>query len=58
VVVGVRRAMPRTIISRSTYIPSVVRELYDVAFIPRIRNPSAIGFKTDEILRIITIDES
>jgi hypothetical protein len=32
--------------------------VYDVAFISGIRNPSAIGFKTDEILRIITIDES
>ena len=39
-------------------LEGVVRELYDVAFIPGIRNPSAIGFKTDEILRIITIDES
>jgi hypothetical protein len=39
-------------------IEGVVRELYDVAFIPGIRNPSAIGFKTDEILRVITIDES
>jgi len=39
-------------------IEGVVRELYDVAFIPGIRNPSAIGFKTDEILRIITIDEN
>jgi uncharacterized protein (TIGR03032 family) len=38
-------------------IEGVVRELYDVAFIPGVRNPSAIGFKTDEILRIITIDE-
>ena len=38
-------------------IEGVVRELYDVAFIPGVRNPSAIGFKTDEILRVITIDE-
>jgi uncharacterized protein (TIGR03032 family) len=38
-------------------IDGVVRELYDVAFIPGIRNPSALGFKTDEILRVITIDE-
>jgi hypothetical protein len=34
-----------------------VRELYDVAFIPGIRNSSAIGFKTDEILRVITNHE-
>ncbi len=39
-------------------LEGVVRELYDVAFIPGIRNPSALGFKTDEILRLITIDES
>src|SRR5439155_18588729 len=39
-------------------IEGVVRELYDVAFIPGIRNPSAIGFKTDEIFRVITIDEN
>jgi hypothetical protein len=34
------------------------RKLYDVAFISGVRNPSAIGFKTDEILRVITIDEN
>jgi hypothetical protein len=28
-----------------------------VAFIPGVRNPSALGFKSDEILRVITIDE-
>jgi uncharacterized protein (TIGR03032 family) len=39
-------------------VEGVVRELYDVAFIPGIRNPSALGFKTDEILRVITIDEN
>jgi uncharacterized protein (TIGR03032 family) len=39
-------------------IEGVVRELYDVAFIPGIHNPSAIGFKSDEILRVITIDEN
>ena len=35
----------------------VVRELYDVAFLPGVRHPSLIGFKTDEIHRLITIDE-
>jgi uncharacterized protein (TIGR03032 family) len=39
-------------------IEGVVRELYDVAFLPVVRAPSAIGFKTDEILRVISIDES
>jgi hypothetical protein len=34
-----------------------VRELYDVAFLPGVRNPSALGFKTDEITRVISIDE-
>jgi uncharacterized protein (TIGR03032 family) len=39
-------------------IEGVVRELYDVAFLPDVRRPSAIGFKTDEIKRIISIDET
>jgi hypothetical protein len=34
-----------------------VRELYDVAFLPGVRTPAAIGFKTDEITRLISIDE-
>lgn len=38
-------------------LEGVVRELYDAAFIPGVRNPSALGFKSDEILRVITIDE-
>ncbi|MEO8243528.1 MAG: TIGR03032 family protein [bacterium] len=36
-------------------IEGVVRELYDVAFLPGLRNPSLIGFKSDEITRIVTI---
>jgi uncharacterized protein (TIGR03032 family) len=39
-------------------IEGIVRELYDVAFIPGVTNPSVIGFKTDEILRVVTIDET
>jgi hypothetical protein len=39
-------------------IEGVVRELYDVAFLPDVRRPPAIGFKTDEIKRIISIDET
>ena len=39
-------------------IEGVVRELYDVAFLPGVRTPAAIGFKTDEILRLISIDET
>ena len=36
-------------------IEGVVKELYDVAHLPGIRNPSALGFKTDEITRVITV---
>jgi len=38
-------------------IEGVVRELYDVAVLPGIRRPSAIGFKTDEVKHVISIDE-
>lgn len=30
-----------------------IEELYDVAILPRIKNPAALGFKTDEIRRCI-----
>ncbi len=36
-------------------IEGVVEELYDVAILPGVRRPMAIGFKTDEIRRILTI---
>ena len=39
-------------------IEGVVRELYDVAVLPGVRNPSALGFKTDEITRVITIADA
>jgi len=38
-------------------IEGVVRELYDVAALPGVRRPSAIGFKTDEIKHVISIEE-
>lgn len=38
-------------------LEGVVRELYDVAFLPGVRQPAAIGFKTDEIARLISIEE-
>jgi uncharacterized protein (TIGR03032 family) len=38
-------------------IEGVVRELYDVAVLPGVRNAAAIGFKTDEITRVISIDD-
>lgn len=38
-------------------IEGVVRELYDVAAIPDVRRPSLIGFKTDEVKYVISIEE-
>lgn len=38
-------------------IEGVVRELYDVAFLRGFRRPSAIGFKTEEVKHIISIEE-
>lgn len=38
-------------------IEGVVSELYDVAALPGIRRPAALGLKTDEIKRVIAIDE-
>ena len=37
-------------------IEGVVRELYDVAALPGIRRPSAIGFRTEEVTRVISIE--
>lgn len=39
----------------SLRIEGVVSELYDVVALPRVRRPSALGFKTDEIRRVISI---
>ncbi len=38
-------------------LEGVVRELYDVAFLPGVKCPTALGFKSDEITRVINIDE-
>jgi uncharacterized protein (TIGR03032 family) len=38
-------------------IEGVVRELYDVAVLPGTRRPSLIGFKSDEVRYVISIDE-
>ncbi len=38
-------------------LEGVVIELYDVQVLPGVRRPKALGFKTDEIQRLITIDE-
>ena len=37
------------------WIEGVVEELYDVAVLPGVRRPMAIGFKTDEIRRVVTM---
>ena len=37
-------------------LEGIVNELYDVATLPNIRRPMAIGLKSDEIKRLITID--
>jgi uncharacterized protein (TIGR03032 family) len=38
-------------------LEGAVRELYDVAALPGVRRPSAIGFRTDEIRYLISIEE-
>jgi uncharacterized protein (TIGR03032 family) len=38
-------------------IEGLIRELYDVAALPGVRRPSAIGFKTDEVKHVISIEE-
>lgn len=44
-------------IAHSLTIEGIVRELYDVAVLPGVAMPSALGFKTEEIRRTITIEE-
>ncbi|SFN07619.1 DUF4915 domain-containing protein, partial [Nitrosomonas communis] len=34
----------------------VVDELYDVVALPDVRRPMALGFKTDEIRRVLSIE--
>jgi uncharacterized protein (TIGR03032 family) len=38
-------------------LEGVVNELYDVAILPNVRRPMALGFKSDEIKRLITIGQ-
>ena len=38
-------------------IEGVVEELYDVVVLPGVRRPMALGFKTDEIRRVLSIEE-
>lgn len=44
-------------IAHSLTIEGIVRELYDVVVLPGAAMPSALGFKSDEIRRTITIEE-
>jgi len=37
-------------------IEDVVRELYDVAALPGVRRPSAVGFRTGEVKHLVPID--
>ena len=37
-------------------IEGVIDELFDVAALPGVRNPSAIGLKGTEIRRVLSID--
>ena len=38
-------------------VEGLVRELYDVAVLPQVSRPMALGFKTDEIQRMIAIGQ-
>ena len=38
-------------------IEGVVRELYDVAVLPGVKRPSLIGFKSDEVRYMISVEE-
>jgi uncharacterized protein (TIGR03032 family) len=38
-------------------IEGMVRELYDVAVLPEVRRPMMLGFKTDEIARLIAVGD-
>jgi uncharacterized protein (TIGR03032 family) len=39
-------------------IDNVVRELFDVAFLPGVRHPAVIGFRSNEIEFVMSIDNS
>jgi len=39
-------------------LEGVVNELYDVAVLPGIRRPMALGFKSDEIRRFLTVQDA
>ena len=45
-------------IVHSVTIEGLVEELYDVVVLPQVRRPMALGFKSDEIRRVINIQTS
>ena len=38
-------------------IEGIVSELYDVVILPNVKRPMALGFKTDEIRRTLSVGE-
>ena len=47
--------MKRGDVVHSLRIEGIVVELYDVITLPGVRRPSALGFKTDEIRRVLSV---
>lgn len=45
-------------IVHSLIFEEVVKELFDIAVLPRVRQPMALGFQTDEIERLVTFPGS
>jgi uncharacterized protein (TIGR03032 family) len=45
------------VIAHWLQLEGIVTELYDVQVLPGVQRPMALGFKTDEIQRIIAIDQ-
>ena len=45
-------------IVRSLRIDGIILELYDVVTLPGIRHPMAMGFRTDEIQRVVTVEST
>jgi uncharacterized protein (TIGR03032 family) len=45
-------------IVHSLRINGIVEELYDVVVLPGVRRPMALGFKSDEIRRVISVEDA
>lgn len=45
-------------VAHDVTITGDVRELYDVVSLPGVRRPMAVGFRTDEIERLVTIPQA